>query len=77
VHTTTLKDKSDIGKQAPIHPQKGETLITDEILGDFLRFRKYDTDAFNWWHISRFRPIDEIEIKSENYELKECLQNCH
>jgi len=66
VHATTLEDKSDIGKQAPVHPIKGETLIIDEMLGDFLRFDKYDTYSFNWWHSSRFRPIDEIEIKLED-----------
>lgn len=62
VHATTLEDKSDIGKQAPTHPKKGETLIIDELLGYFLRFNKYDTDAFNWWHSTRFRPLDEFEI---------------
>lgn len=66
VHTTTLEDKSDIGKQAPIHPVKGEKLIIDEMLGDFLRFSKYDTDAFNWWHCSRFRPLDEFEVTTSS-----------
>lgn len=40
-------------------PIKNEVLKIDEILGDFLRFNKYDTiDSFNWWHSSRFRPLD-------------------
>jgi len=62
VFKTTEEDKSKIGQQAPMHPVKGETLVIDEMLGDFLRFDKYDTDAFNWWHSSRFRPLDEFEI---------------
>lgn len=70
VKATTKLDKSIIGTQAPIHPQKGETLIIDEMLGDFLRFNKYDTDSFNWWHCSRFRPIDEIEITSNIEQLE-------
>ena len=70
VHATTETDKSIIGTQAAFHPKKGETLIIDEILGDFLRFDKYDTDAFNWWHCSRFRPIDEIQITSQIEELE-------
>ena len=76
VHTTTKPDKSEIGTQAPIHPKKGETLVIDEMLGDFLRFDKYDTDAFNWWHCSRFRPIDEIEVTSniDETELFEALR---
>lgn len=70
VHATTEEDKSKIGTQATIHPKKGETLTIDEMLGDFIRFDKYDTDAFNWWHCSRFRPIDEIQITSQIEELE-------
>ena len=66
VHATTLEDKNDIGKQASTRPVKGETLIIDEMLGDFLRFNKYDTDSFNWWHCSRFRPLDEFEVTTSS-----------
>lgn len=69
VEATTETDKSKIGNQAPIHPIKGETLVIDEMLGDFLRFDKYDTDAFNWWHSTGFRPIDEIEITTSKREI--------
>lgn len=62
VLTTTEIDKSHVGKQAPTHPKLREVLVVDEILGDFLRFDKYDTDAFNWWHSSRFKPLDEVSI---------------
>lgn len=50
-------------KEASIKPKKGDILIIDEILGDFLRFDLFDThEQFNWWHKSRFRKIDEEEI---------------
>lgn len=59
---TTKEDKSKIGTLAPVHPKKGETLVIDEILGPFIRFSIYDTDAFNWWHFSMFRALDDFEI---------------
>ena len=62
VIATTETDKSIIGIQAPSHPVKGETLVIDEILGDFLRFNKYDGVSFNWWHSSRFRPLEHFPI---------------
>lgn len=79
---TTNIDKSRIGVQAPtgFHPVKGETLIIDEMLGDFLRFDKYDFSdpnhpyyGFNWWHSSRFRPLEEIGITSNVEELQEVV----
>lgn len=52
----TGEDKTCVGKQAPAHPHLGEEIIIDEILGDFLRFDKYDTnESFMWWHHTRFR----------------------
>lgn len=76
VKSTTETDKSIVGTFPAIHPKVGETLIIDEMLGDeWLRFDKYDFESFNWWHYSRFRPIDEIEIKSESHELEGCLLN--
>jgi len=72
VHTTTEIDKSIIGTQAPTHPIKGETLVIDEMLGDFLRFNKYDTDeSFNWWHSTRFKPLDDIEIIFSHNEVSD------
>lgn len=47
-------------------PKKDEVLIIDEILGEFLRFDKYDTDeSYNWWYFNRFAPISEEEIAME------------
>ena len=49
-------------------PKKDEVLIIDEILGDFLRFDKYDTsESFNWWKYDRFADINELE-ELQNYE---------
>lgn len=48
---------------AKAHPQKGEVLMIDETLGDFLRFDRYDTDeSFNWWHHTRFRRVTELDL---------------
>lgn len=59
--------------EAKIKPSIGERLIVDEILGDFLRFDRYDTEtSFNWWHFSRFAPIDNekhIAINHKKLEL--------
>ena len=56
---TTETDKSDLGKQAPLHPIKGQVYTIDEILGDFLNFRQFnDHEGFKWFHHSRFAPIE-------------------
>ena len=62
------------GKRAPsIKPKKGEILIIDEILGEFLRFNVYDTsESFNWWIDNQFAPVDEFEIE-ENF-IEEVLE---
>lgn len=65
---TTLQDKSNIGTMPSNRPVEGETLVIDEILGGFLRFDKYDSDSFNWWHCSRFKPLDDFEITTTNCE---------
>ena len=79
---STAEDKSDEGRQAPSHPIKGETLIINEMLWDFLRFDKYDNHnqsdpnyGWNWWHNSRFKPLDEIEITSEVFAELGCVPN--
>ncbi len=58
------------GKRAPsIKPKKGEILIIDEILGEFLRFNVYDTsESFNWWIDNQFAPVDEFEIEDNFVE---------
>lgn len=59
---TTSEDKSRIGTIPNLHPTKGEILTVDEVLGEFLRFDKYDTDeSVNWWHQSRFRLVEDID----------------
>ena len=74
VHATTEVDKSIIGNQAPIHPVKGETLVIDEILGDFFRFDKYDSnESFNWWHCTRFRPLDDFIITESVESEMQCV----
>lgn len=72
VKATTEQDKSIIGVQPDFCPQVGETLVIDEMMGDeWLRFNKYDTDAsYNWWHTTRFRPLDEFEITASIEESK-------
>lgn len=59
---TTNEDKSILGSHPNSHPKKDEVLIVDEVLGDFLRFDKYDTEEdFKWWKSDRFKKIDDIE----------------
>lgn len=50
------------GKEADIKPKIHEIIRVDEILGDFLRFNKYDTEESNmWWHHTRFRKLSAVE----------------
>lgn len=81
---TTDEDKSRIGTVPANHPKKGEILTIDEVLGEFIRFDKYDIPgSYNWWHHSRFRKIEDIEdeaaadaIVHENVKLfKSLLQS--
>ena len=74
--STTDADKTIIGTHPKNHPQIGETLVIDEMLGDeWLRFDKYDNESFNWWNYLKFRPWDEIERfreakKYSNYSVR-------
>lgn len=62
-----IKKYGGTGKEADNTPKKNEILVIDEILGEFLRFDKYDTnESFNWWKADRFAPIDETELAIEN-----------
>jgi len=62
-----IKEYGGTGEEAKDTPKKDEVLVIDEILGDFLRFDKYDTnESFNWWKADRFAPIDETELAIEN-----------
>ena len=62
-----IKKYGGTGEEAKDTPKKDELLVIDEILGDFLRFDKYDTnESYNWWKADRFAPIDENELAIEN-----------
>lgn len=62
-----IKKYGGVGKESNNTPKQNEVLVIDEILGDFLRFDKYDTnESFNWWKADRFVPFDEIELEIEN-----------
>jgi hypothetical protein len=70
-----IKKYGGTGKEAQSTPKKNEILIINEILGDFLRFDKYDTeDSNNWWFYNHFAPIDETEISIENLLLESIYQ---
>lgn len=76
VWKTTEEDKSIIGTHPHSHPKKGEILTIDETLGEFLRFEKYDTHTFNWWHHSRFKKC-ELDVIEKNVELFHELKYAH
>ncbi len=59
-HFPVIRKYGGTGEEANLTPKEGEVLIIDEILGEFLRFDKYDTDeSFNWWMADRFAPLNE------------------
>ena len=65
-----IKEYGGTGKDAEFTPKKDEELVIDEILGDFLRFDKYDTnESYNWWKHDRFAPIKELKTESKVNEL--------
>ena len=68
-----IKKHGGNGKEAANTPSEEEVLVIDEILGEFLRFDKYDTkDSYNWWKSDRFAPITEEEIAMEE-QIAEAL----
>jgi hypothetical protein len=68
---TTDEDKSDIGKQADLHPQKGDVYEIAEILGEYLNFKQFNT-MYNtpWYHHTRFAPIQNMQE-----QVKEVIYN--
>lgn len=65
-----IKEYGGSGNESKITPKKGESIEIDEILGEFLRFDKYDTEeSFNWWKHDRFIP--EPENSYEEKEIEE------
>lgn len=67
VAITTETNRSIIGTHPNTHPVEGEVLTIDEILGLYLRFDKYDNEAYNWWHHTRFAPVNEM-LQDEQIE---------
>jgi hypothetical protein len=64
VIATAGKDR--IGSLPPVYPKLNETIVVDEILGEFLRFDKYDCDDVNhpdygwrWWKHTHFSAVNE------------------
>lgn len=62
----TTADKERICTLPPVHPKLNEHLVIDEILGEYLRFDKYDCDDVNhpdfgwrWWRHTHFAAIQE------------------
>lgn len=48
-------------------PKLNEILIVDEVLGQFIRFNKYDSDTtINWWKYDRFKKLTTEEMKFKN-----------
>lgn len=69
----TTGDKSQIGSMPDRHPVKGEHLVIDEILGEYLRFEKYDEPdqsridyGWHWWKHTQFAAVqDDDEQETE------------
>lgn len=74
---TTNEDKSIIGTHPNNHPKKGEELFVDEVLGDFLRFDKYDTEEeFAWWKSDRFKKVSNVmELCVDSFKESICENN--
>ena len=57
---------SGIFNSAGNKPKLREVIIIDDVLGDFLRFEKYDTvESFNWWIADNFAPIDDEKVEKK------------
>lgn len=66
------------GEEAKFTPQKGETLKVDEVLGEFIRFDKYDTEeSYNWWKFDRFAPVVDVETQEELISEVNIILNPH
>lgn len=62
----TTADKERVGTMPSVHPKLNESLVIDEILGEYLRFDQYDCDdvnhpdyGLNWWKHTHFAAIQE------------------
>lgn len=62
------------GQKVKTTPKLNEVLVIDEILGNFLRFDKYDmNESYNWWHVSKFAHIDDVNESISSLEV--CVNN--
>ena len=74
VHSTNPALKGTVGTYRA--PKEGDILTVDEVLGEYLRFDKYDGlggDGYNWWFHTSFRPLSEAEayLLEEGLDLEE------
>ncbi|WP_460671679.1 hypothetical protein [Larkinella ripae] len=63
-----LKQHGGVEDAADSNPSLGEVLVINEVLGEFLRFDKYDTTrSFNWWIAKHFAPFgDEQSVEVDH-----------
>lgn len=51
------------GRESSNHPHRNEVLVVDEVMGEFVRFEKYDigTDEKLWqyWEHKNFAPVED------------------
>ena len=67
----SIKKYGGLPNNAKTKPVLREVIIIDDVLGEFLRFEKYDTaESRNWWIDKNFAPIDDEKLEGE---LKEIL----
>ena len=74
VHSTNPVLKGTVG--AYPSPKEGDILTVDEVLGEYLRFDRYDDmegDGYNWWFHTNFRPLSGAEayLVEEGLDLEE------
>lgn len=65
-----IKEYGGDGNDTKKKPKKGEILVINEVLGEFLMFEKYNDESINWWFYNRFVLIDQITEMS-SLEKKE------
>lgn len=72
VHRST--DPALVGTVTERRPLKGAVLVVSETLGEYLRFEEFDTDSFEWWFHSYFRPLGLVAEDLVMDEAIEVLQ---
>jgi len=65
-----IKKYGGVFNNAKIKPSLREIIMIDDVLGDFLRFEKYDTsESYNWWYYDNFALIDVAYYHFEFFTL--------